>query len=223
VAPRTLTTTSFAILGQLALRPWSTYELAQQMRRNLRYIWPRAASGIYAEAKALVAHGLAEADKTFVGKRPRTTYRITASGRRALKEWLASPSAGGLGLDFEGLVRVFLGNFARERDLIAALDQARVAATEMLETAYEVGREYVEGRAPFQEHVHVRAIVFDFLFSFGHMVRDWSERSAADVSAGARLDLEARRNLGRERIAHALRDRPQAPADGRKPPPRRSA
>ena len=31
-----LTTTSYAILGQLALRSWTTYELVAEMRRNLR-------------------------------------------------------------------------------------------------------------------------------------------------------------------------------------------
>ena len=37
-----LTTTSYAILGLLAIRPWSTYELARQMQRDLRFVWPRA-------------------------------------------------------------------------------------------------------------------------------------------------------------------------------------
>jgi DNA-binding PadR family transcriptional regulator len=200
----TLTTTSLVILGQLALRPFPTYELAQQMRRNFRYIWPRAESGIYAEAKALVTLGMAEAEKTYLGKRPRTTYRITKKGREALAEWLASPPEGGLALDFEGLVRIFFGNFAEERDLLATLEQARRDATVLLDVAHEVGAEYVEGRAPFQQQVHVRALVFDFLFSFAHMVRDWTDRAAADVHAWQELDLAGRRSLGQQRIADAL-------------------
>ena len=58
---RELTTTSYAILGLLAVRPWSTYELAAQMRRNLHYFWPRAESNVYAEPKRLVAGGFARA------------------------------------------------------------------------------------------------------------------------------------------------------------------
>ena len=42
-----LTTTSYAILGLLAIKPWTTYELAQQMDRSLRRIWPRAKSKLY--------------------------------------------------------------------------------------------------------------------------------------------------------------------------------
>jgi PadR family transcriptional regulator AphA len=49
MAERELTTTSYAILGLLAIKPWSTYELAAQMRRNLHYFWPRAESNLYAE------------------------------------------------------------------------------------------------------------------------------------------------------------------------------
>jgi hypothetical protein len=35
--------------------------MTKQMRRNLRYFWPRAESNLYAEAKRLVDEGLAEA------------------------------------------------------------------------------------------------------------------------------------------------------------------
>src|ERR671938_339368 len=55
---RGLTTTSYAILGLLAIQPWSTYELAQQMDRSLGRMWPRAQSKIYEEPKKLVAHAL---------------------------------------------------------------------------------------------------------------------------------------------------------------------
>ena len=39
---RPLTTTSFAILGLLAIQPWATYDLAKLMRRSLHFFWPRA-------------------------------------------------------------------------------------------------------------------------------------------------------------------------------------
>ena len=79
-----LTPTSYAILGLLAVKPWTTYELAQQMDRALGRFWPRAESKLYEEPKKLVAHGLARASSETVGKRRRTVYTITAKGRRAL-------------------------------------------------------------------------------------------------------------------------------------------
>ena len=47
--PARLTTTSYAILGLLAVRPWSTYELATQMDRSVGRYWPRARSKLYEE------------------------------------------------------------------------------------------------------------------------------------------------------------------------------
>ena len=38
-----MTTTSYAILGLLAVKPWTTHELVQQVDRSLRRLWPRAA------------------------------------------------------------------------------------------------------------------------------------------------------------------------------------
>lgn len=100
-----LTTTSYVILGLLALRRWSTYELAQQMKRSIHYYWPRVESHIYEEPKKLVAHGLATATREYAGRRPRTVYAITDEGRKALQTWLAEPGKGPL-VEFEGLVKV---------------------------------------------------------------------------------------------------------------------
>ena len=46
-----LTGTSYAILGLLAIKPWSTYELAQQMSRSLYQVWPRATSNVTATVR----------------------------------------------------------------------------------------------------------------------------------------------------------------------------
>ena len=51
---RPLTTTSYAILGLLSVRSWSAYELTDQMKRGLRYTWPRTETRIYQEPKHLV-------------------------------------------------------------------------------------------------------------------------------------------------------------------------
>src|SRR4051794_38668834 len=103
-----LTTTSYAILGQLALRSWTTYELAAEMRRNLHYFWPRAESLIYAEVKRLAELGLAPAQRDYVGRRRRPPYAITPAGEAARREWLARPPQP-LQLEFEALLRVLLG------------------------------------------------------------------------------------------------------------------
>src|SRR5215510_6461656 len=90
---RLLTTTSYAILGLLAIRPWSTYELANQLRRSIHFFWPRAESNLYAEPKRLVEAGLAEPREEWNGGRKRTVYSITASGRAAFEDWLRTEAA----------------------------------------------------------------------------------------------------------------------------------
>ena len=120
----TLTPTSYAILGLLAVKPWTTYELAQQMDRALGRFWPRAESKLYEEPKKLVAHGLARASSETIGKRPRTVYTITAKGRRALAKWVPTPGEGPV-LEFEQLIKVFFAEHATKADLLATLAGVR--------------------------------------------------------------------------------------------------
>ena len=82
-----LTTTSYAVLSLLAVRPMTTYELAKQMQRTLRDVWPCAESVIYEEPKRLVGQRLATASTEMAGRRSSTTYTITGKGRRALVRW----------------------------------------------------------------------------------------------------------------------------------------
>ena len=89
-----LTTTSQAILGLLALRSWTTYELAKQVQRSLGWFWPRTERKLYDEPKRLVAAGLATSKQEMTGApRPRTVYGITRAGGRPLQRWLDEPPA----------------------------------------------------------------------------------------------------------------------------------
>src|SRR5437867_12169116 len=109
---RQLTATSHAVLGLLAVRARSAYDLVNQIKRsNIRFIWPRAESKLYEEPKNLVAHGLATAGSEGAGARRRTVYRITPRGRRTLRRWLDEPGAGLL-LESEGRTKVGSGDFA---------------------------------------------------------------------------------------------------------------
>jgi DNA-binding PadR family transcriptional regulator len=188
---RQLTTTSYAILGQLALRSWTTYELVAEMRRNLRYFWPRAETLIYAEVKRLAAAGLATATTSYTGRRRRTTYAITPAGRAALAAWLETAPQRLL-LEFEGLLRVLLAPFGTSEHLIASLHNVRDDADELLRMAEAIRGEYLAGRAPFQEHAAVRAFVYDFLVHHARMVRAWAERAIIVVEAWPELTAEER-------------------------------
>jgi DNA-binding PadR family transcriptional regulator len=123
-----LTTTSYALLGLLNIRPWTTYELAKQVQRSLGWFWPRAERKLYDEPKRLVERGLATATSETTGKRPRTVYAITADGRKALKRWLDEAPAAPT-LEFEALVKVFFADGGSLAQLLTTLDRIERDAT----------------------------------------------------------------------------------------------
>jgi PadR family transcriptional regulator AphA len=177
-----LTTTSYAILGLLALRSWTTYELAKQMQRTLHYYWPRAESRLYDEPKNLVAHGLATADKSVVGRRPRTIYTITSSGEQALRVWLATPSVGP-SLESEAIVKVFCAVQGTKAELLSTIETIRVQGLMMRRHGTQVAQEYADGRNAFPERMHTSALMFDFLWQYSGALIQWAERATQAVSA----------------------------------------
>ena len=180
MASRTLTTTSYAILGLLAVKPWSTYELTQQMERSLGHMWPRAQSKLYEEPKKLVEHGLARVTGEKVGRRGRNVYRITAKGRRALAKWLESPGSGP-SLEFEQLLKVFFADGGTRTDTMRTLAAAREWSATMSEATAAVGRLYAEGAGEFPERSAQHAVTVRFLIDFYALVGEWARWAAEEV------------------------------------------
>jgi len=177
-----LTTTSYAILGLLAIRPWSTYELAKQMDRSLGRVWPRAQSKIYEEPKRLVARGLARASTEHVGRRTRTVYAITAKGRRALAAWLREPGDGPV-LEFEGLLKVFFSENGTRADALATLAATREWARARSGESLAVGRQYLDDRGPFPERAAQLELTSRFVTDFYAFVGDWARWATTIVEA----------------------------------------
>jgi len=168
----TLTTTSYAILGLLAVRSWTTHELVQQVDRSLRRIWPRATSKLYEEPKKLVAHGLARATDDAVGRRPRTRYTITAKGRRALAAWLSQPGDGPV-LECEQLVKIHFADSGSKADVLANLEAMRAWVLAQNEENLATARAYLEGRGAFPERAALNQLPGRFLTELYVMVARW--------------------------------------------------
>ena len=125
---RALTTTTYGVLGLIAVRPYSTYELAKAMGLSVGRVWPRAESKLFEEPKKLVEHGYAKAREEKIGRRPRTVYSITGAGRRALAAWLAEPGDGPA-LEFEGLVKLMFAEHGNRTDALHTIARARAWAS----------------------------------------------------------------------------------------------
>jgi DNA-binding PadR family transcriptional regulator len=182
LAKRDLTTTSYAVLGLLALRPWTTYELAEQMKRALGLFWPRAVSGLYEEPKKLVAAGLARAAADDVGRRPRTRYSITPSGRRALAAWVPTAGAGPV-VEFEQLVKVFFAEHGTRDDLLTTIEGVRASLEEQVASTSQVPHEYLERRGGYPERLPWLILIGRFLDEIEQAVDRWADW-AGEVVAG---------------------------------------
>jgi DNA-binding PadR family transcriptional regulator len=167
-----LTSTSYAILGLLAVKPWTTHELVQQVDRSLRRIWPRATSKLYEEPKKLVAHGYARATDDAVGRRPRTRYTITAKGRRALAAWLSQPGEGPI-LECEQLVKIHFADSGTKADVVANLEATRAWVLEQNEENLATARAYRDGRGAFPERAALNQLPGRFLTDFYVAVARW--------------------------------------------------
>ena len=169
-----LTTTSYAILGLLAIQPWSTYDLTRQMDRGLGRFWPRAQSKLYEEPKKLSDRGLAQASTERTGRRSRTVYSITPEGRRALAAWLREPGAGPV-LEFEQLLKIFFAENGTKSDALSTLTATREWAAERNEENLAAARAYLAGHGQFQQRAAQNLLVGRFLTDFYAMVAQWSE------------------------------------------------
>jgi PadR family transcriptional regulator AphA len=76
----------YALLGALADRPRTGYELLKHFQQSLAYAWPASHSQIYPELARLVEGGLIE--QTGAGARNSKTYAVTEAGLDQLRTWL---------------------------------------------------------------------------------------------------------------------------------------
>jgi DNA-binding PadR family transcriptional regulator len=84
-----LPTTEYAVLGLVAHRESSGYDLAQAAARGIGYIWAPSRSQIYKVLRRLEGRGLiVRRDVAQRGKPDKALYRVTPAGRKTLVDWI---------------------------------------------------------------------------------------------------------------------------------------
>jgi DNA-binding PadR family transcriptional regulator len=178
----------------LALGDHSTYELTKQMQLSMHYLWPRAESNMYAEAKRLVAAGLAESREEWTGERRRTVYAITAAGRSALAEWLARPSSRQR-YESEAVLKLLFAENGSRADMLAAIRSLREEATNAVAHWQRIADDYDAGRGAYPHRFALSGLVARLLGEqqavtarwaawAEDVVSGWDESSASDVGWG---------------------------------------
>ncbi len=194
------TITGRALLGLLSIRPWTAYELTGQMRRALRWAWPRSEANLYAEIKRLVPQGLADAVEEDVGGRARTRYEITDDGRDTVASWLGSHPPTPPQVQFEALLRLFLADLGSPADLRQTIADTRRQVAKSMEEAIPILEEYASGHPPFPERAHLNVLFIHFFAGFLRLVLTWCDDVDAELdrwpgTAGVGLTPATRRML----------------------------
>jgi DNA-binding PadR family transcriptional regulator len=164
----------------LAVRPWSAYELTQQIRRGLSYCLPTVESVLYHEPKRLVRLGLVSAKRQAVGNRTRTVYSITAQGRRILAEWLATPLPPPR-LEVPVMLRLLYADQASKEDLLEAISSARAWALDRAPDALAQAHGYLADGGPFPERLHIIALFARFYVDLFGAIIDWCDFAEGQI------------------------------------------
>ena len=179
--PSNLSTTSYAILGLLRLRSWTTYELAKQVQRSLEWFWPRAERKLYDEPKRLVAAGLASSEREMTGARPRTVYAVTRRGRTALRRWLGEPPEPPT-LEFEGMVKLFFADGGTIEQLRATLTSVAETADARLVELEGIADELSSDDVRYPERVHLNALGLRFVLDHEANLARWARWALEQTS-----------------------------------------
>jgi PadR family transcriptional regulator, regulatory protein AphA len=187
-----LNATGKVILGMLAARPRTGYEIKQLVDTSARFFWAASYGQIYPELKKLEKQGLVTGSDSAQGNRQRTVYKLTASGRRAAKEWLSSDSEVLESRD-EGLLRLFFAGaidppqtaeIARKR---ASTSRAKAAELRAIQDSIDATGKPDGAEA---EPDDGSLLVLRFGIEMSEWAAEWFERAAEDLeneTAGARV------------------------------------
>lgn len=122
-----MSTLGYALLGLLAREPLTGYQLTGLMRAPMGYFWTASHSQVYPELARLQERALV-AGEVVPGPGPRDNkrYRITETGRHALRDWVVTPAPEPTARD-EFLLRVY-SLWLADPDAAAAMIEGRIEA-----------------------------------------------------------------------------------------------
>jgi PadR family transcriptional regulator, regulatory protein AphA len=112
-----LSTTSYVVLGMIAMRgPSTSYDLKRAIGHSVGYFWHFPHAQLYSEPKRLEQLGLLEVEEEDDGRR-RRTYTITDTGLSALRSWLAEPTDQHYELRDIAEIKLFFNELAEPDDI----------------------------------------------------------------------------------------------------------
>jgi len=178
--PPKMTTSSYAVLALLDLKPWTGYELTHQAQRSLRYAWPKSERLLYSEPPKLVELGYATTFKETNGKRSRNVYEITDDGREALNEWTTTRTQRPR-FEIEALLRLLFADHGTLGDVLGALDELESDIGEHHDAIVELMASYLDGGHPFPERTHLSVLFATFQIEMFKTIEQWIEFARTEI------------------------------------------
>ncbi len=180
--PPSATTSSYAVLALLDLRPWTGYELTQQAQRSLRYAWPKSERLLYSEPKKLVELGYATVRQEDGDTRSRNLYTITEEGRQALSEWTRTRTQPPR-FEIEALLRLLFADHGSREDVLRALDELEGDIDGHHQAIVELMGSYLEGGHPFPRRTHLSVLFATFQIEMFKSIERWIEFARVEIDA----------------------------------------
>lgn len=175
-----MTTSSYAVLALLDLKPWSAYELTQQAQRSLRYAWPKSERLLYSEPKKLAEWGYANVAEEDEGGRQRSVYTITEEGRSALRDWIGTRTQAPR-LEVEALLRLLFADQGSKEDVLGALDDLESDIGEHHQAIVELMGSYLDGGHPFPQRTHLSVLFATFQIELFKTIERWIEFARGEI------------------------------------------
>ena len=177
-----LTSTSYVLLGQLGIQPWSAYALTKHFQRSLlKNFWPRAESHIYDEIKNLACHKLVTAKDEVNGKRQRSIYTITRKGRQALNTWVGESGKSRI-VEWEQLAKISYADYGTKEQMLDHLQGVRADALERVRHMYTLvcKTDPPAGRV-FRHRSHIGILTGELVLRELEMILAWVEWVEAEI------------------------------------------
>ncbi|MEU7163331.1 PadR family transcriptional regulator [Streptomyces morookaense] len=168
-----------AMLGLLAERPSSGYDLMKRFETSLTNVWPATQSQVYGELGKLAKAGLLEVAAE--GPRGRKEYAITPEGRAELRHWLAETRPD-RSRRSETLLRVFFLDLLTPLEAVAYLSTEAERAASLRADLEQVKEQVQWDDGPLS--VNGR-LALEYGLRLSAMQEEWA-RWAAEQIGGAR-------------------------------------
>jgi DNA-binding PadR family transcriptional regulator len=129
-----LAPSAYVTLGLLEVYgPGTPYDLKRWADGSIGYFWSVPRAQLYVEPTRLAKIGLLEETQELEGRR-RRVYRITDSGRVALRAWLRAGSPGAAENRDPGLLKLYFSAISSQEEVVAlARKEAEIHAVRLAE------------------------------------------------------------------------------------------